>query len=652
MQIIRRLYLYLVSAISLTAVTWAVILLARLVLREQIGEGQLFELASLLAIIIVGLPIFLFHWLMAQWLGRKDADERGTVIRRVYLWGMLAVGVTPVISNIYDLLDKATLALVGVPQSYNNLTIPENLAAIVVWGVVLFYLWWQLQADDRLEPPDEADRGVRRLYWLGFCIAGLVMINWGAIGILTALLNSLATGVNWREPVATGSVQLLIGAAVWLIHWLAWQRAFFSGDETEEQSIWRKIYLYLGVFIFSVMAVVSGSVLLKRLIELLLGAPLGDEPLLSQLSETLPWTLVGAVFWAYHWFVLRQDAAQAPEAPRQAGVRRIYSYLVAAIGLAVLLSGITGLLSILIELLTSAKAVGLSYYRDNVATAIAMLLVGGPVWALPWSALENVAAMSPAKAGDNTTPAAERRSLTRKIYLYFYVFAAALLVFGSAGWFVYHLLTALLGAKLPADFITQVLVALVISLLAIGVWLYHWQAIRRDGKFEQANRAAQLAEINVVVLDGDEGRLGRAIVDRLRRDLPGVQVKPIGLTSAAVETMAGQPFSAGALGTAHYIVGAWPVLTAPEAAAVITDSPALKLAAPTGQTGWVWLGQKERTLDYYAQQTARGVKQAIAGDEISPSPEINVGTIVAILGGFFVLQFIAVAVIVGVTTMM
>ena len=117
----------------------------------------------------------------------------------------------------------------------------------------------------------------------------------------------------------------------------------------------------------------------------------------------------------------------------------------------------------------------------------------------------------------------------------------------------------------------------------------------------------------MVVLDGEEGRLGRAIVDRLRRDLPGVQVKPIGLTSAAVETMAGQPFSAGALGTAHYIVGAWPVLTAPEAAAVITDSPALKLAAPTGQTGWVWLGQKERTLDYYAQQTARGVKQAIAG---------------------------------------
>ncbi len=83
MLTIRRLYLYLVSLISLTAVTWAVILLARLVVREQIGQGQILELASMLATIIVGLPIFLFHWLIAQRLAAKDPEERGSFIRRL-----------------------------------------------------------------------------------------------------------------------------------------------------------------------------------------------------------------------------------------------------------------------------------------------------------------------------------------------------------------------------------------------------------------------------------------------------------------------------------------------------------------------------------------------------------------------------------------
>ncbi len=567
---------------------------------------------------------------------------------------MLAIGVTPTISNIYRLLDNGLLALVdGVRQNYYpyNLTLPEHLAAIIAWGVVLFYLWRQLQADNRQVSPNEDHLSIRRLYLLSFATAGLVMISLGATSLLTALLSSLAVGVNWRTPVATGSAQLLVGAALWVGHWWWAQRALLNGDPSEEQSVLRKIYLYLAVLAFSVMAVVSASMLLKRLIELLLGAPLGDEPLLSQLSGPLPWTLVGGVWWAYHWRVLGDDARRAPEAPRQAGVRRIYSYLVAAIGLGVLLSGLTGLLSIIIDLATSPEAVGLAYYREQVALFMAMLIVGVPVWLLPWRNLQNLALASPAEAAP--AGADERRSITRKIYLYFYVFVAALAIFGSAGWFVYHILTALLSATLPNNFITQVLDALVISLLAVAVWLYHWQAIRRDGKFEQANRAAQLAEITVVVLDGDEGQLGRAILNHLRRDLPTVQLKPFGLTASAVEAMAGQPFTAGALDGAHTIVGAWSILTSPPVAAVVEASPALKLAIPIGGPAWKWVGVKPRLVEYYAQQAARGVKQAITGEEISPGGEGSaISLILAILGGLFLLQLIAGVVMFGVSMMM
>ena len=468
------------------------------------------------------------------------------------------------------------------------------------------------------------------------------MVSLGAIGLLQILMQSYATGINWRTPVANSSAQLLVGCAVWLAHWLPLQRAFSAGDPVEERSVLRKIYLYLNIFAFSVMTVVSASTLLKRFIELALGARPGGEPLLSQLSDPLPLMFVGGVAWAYHWYVLRQDAEQAPEVPRQASVRRIYAYLVAAIGLAALLGGMVGLLSVLIDLLTTPAEIGLSYYREQVALFTAMIVVGLPVWLLPWRKMQNLALTPPDQTDEGISAAEERRSTTRKTYLYFYVLVAALAVFGSVGWFVFHILTALLGADLPEDFITQVLDALVIALLSIGVWLYHWQAIRRDGELEKIDQARRLAEVSVVIIDGNEGEMGQALIQQLQHDLAGVQLNPMGLTPQATAAMAAQPFAVDVLTTANYIVGSWQILTKPEIASAIAASPALKLAIPTAEQNWIWAGIRQRTPEYYVQQAIRGIKQTIEGEEITPATELGTGiTVAVVIGGILLFMFIA-----------
>jgi hypothetical protein len=59
-------------------------------LSEGIGQGQITGLASALAIIIVGLPIYVFHWLMAQRLAGQDEAERASLIRRLYFYAMMA----------------------------------------------------------------------------------------------------------------------------------------------------------------------------------------------------------------------------------------------------------------------------------------------------------------------------------------------------------------------------------------------------------------------------------------------------------------------------------------------------------------------------------------------------------------------------------
>ena len=637
MLTVRRIYLYLIAAISLIVVAWSVIGLARLILSEGVGQGQITGLATWLAAIIVGLPIFLFHWLMAQRLAAND-EERSSIIRRIYLYGLMGAGAAPIISNLYRLVEHGFLALLGGarPEYYPYLTPPEHLAAVLIWAVIWVYLWRQVQTDNQLSAPQDIRLSIHRLYQLALSLAGLVMVSLGMIGLGQILLQ-LSTGLIRPSPIASYSAQALVGSVVWVSHWLLLQRAFLSGSAAEERSVLRKIYLYLAVFVFSLMAVVSATMLLKRLLELGLGDALPQEPLLSQLSLQLPLMVIGAIFWAYHWRVLRQDAQYAPEGPRQASVRRIYAYLVAAIGLATLLGGVIGLLTTLIDLLTTPASIGLAYYREQVALFVAMTLVGVPVWLLPWRAMQNLAlAHTPELEKIGTSAVDERRSTVRKIYLYFYVFAASLTIFGSVGWFVFHMLTAVLGAELPDDFVTLVLNALVISLLAIGVWLYHWGAIRRDGHLEQIDQTKRLADILVVVLDGDEGKLGQTIIQHLRQILPGIQIKSIGLTPQAIAVMAAQPFSTTVVELAHYVIGSWKILTRAEVAPTVAASPAMKFVVPDSDQNWIWAGVKTRSIEYYAQQAARGVKQAIDGEEITPTREVDASTIVAVIIGLVI----------------
>ncbi len=631
MLTVRRIYLYAVAAISFVAVAWAVISLARLVFDEGIGQGQIISLAWGLAVVIVGLPIFLFHWLMAQHLTSASPDEQVSPVRCAFFYLLITAGAAPVLSNIYRLVDDLLLALLnGAKPDYYpyNLTVPDHLAAIVVWGVVWAYMGRFAQS----LPATDMNRTIRRLYMLAFSLAGLVMTAWGMFGLLQ-LLMEMTAGELWRTPVANYVAQTGVGAAIWLAYWFILQRDFASAHPAEERSVLRKVYLYLAVFAFSVMALVSGTLLFKRLFELLLGAPPSPEPLAMQLSTAVPMLIVGSLFWVYHWTVVRQDAAQSPDAPRQASVRRIYRYLVAAVGLVATLTGVGGLLVLLVDIFTSTE--GLDFYRETVATFAAMTIFGAPVWALPWRVAQMRALQppQPAATGLRSDGTDERRSTVRKIYLYLFVFVAALLVFGSVGWFVFHILTWVLGADLPSDFTTLVLDALVLSLLAVGVWVYHWLSIRQDGRLDDQEETGHLADVVVVVIDGNDGALGRLVIEKLRRSLPGLQPRSLGVTPQAVTAMNGEPFAAQLLASANYIIGSWQALSTGEAGAAVAASPATKFVLPLADKSWIWAGVRPQSTEASATQVARGVKQAIEGETISFNHDLDLGLVAGIVVG-------------------
>jgi hypothetical protein len=75
MKSIRRLYFYLVALISIEVVVWGLIGLIRSIVDQTVSGGA-DALAQALALILVGVPIFLVHWSWAQRVSTREQEEK------------------------------------------------------------------------------------------------------------------------------------------------------------------------------------------------------------------------------------------------------------------------------------------------------------------------------------------------------------------------------------------------------------------------------------------------------------------------------------------------------------------------------------------------------------------------------------------------
>ena len=87
MKSIRRLYFYLVTLISIEIVLWGLVSLLRSIVDQTISGGA-DALAQALALILVGVPIFLIHWLWAQRAAARDEEEKIATIRAAFFYAI------------------------------------------------------------------------------------------------------------------------------------------------------------------------------------------------------------------------------------------------------------------------------------------------------------------------------------------------------------------------------------------------------------------------------------------------------------------------------------------------------------------------------------------------------------------------------------
>src|SRR5574338_905727 len=108
MKTVRRLYFYAVALISLEVVLWGVIGLLRTV-TDQLSIGAGNALARALALVLVGVPIFLIHWGWAQNAASRDAEEKTASLRAVFLYAALLGTLIPAVQNLLALINRLLL---------------------------------------------------------------------------------------------------------------------------------------------------------------------------------------------------------------------------------------------------------------------------------------------------------------------------------------------------------------------------------------------------------------------------------------------------------------------------------------------------------------------------------------------------------------
>ena len=182
------------------------------------------------------------------------------------------------------------------------------------------------------------------------------------------------------------------------------------------------------------------GVVLAAILRVALGEAATFPDFISQISSSLSIAIPMAGVWSYYGRALNREVAALPDAPRRAGLDRLYHYLLAGFRFWRHFCRASAVGALRVSTSSSVGGSGSSSTIHLLANALAALAVGLPLWELTWQPMQAQARAS-GTAGDLA-----RRSILRKAALYLALFGMVIGAMVSAGELVYQVLSHLLGS--------------------------------------------------------------------------------------------------------------------------------------------------------------------------------------------------------------
>jgi hypothetical protein len=598
MKTVRRLYFYAVALISLEVVLWGLIGLLRSIFDRTIGSSAE-ALARAIALVLVGVPIFLFHWLWTQRVSGRDSEERVAALRAIFFYSVLIATLIPAVQNTLAYLNRTFIEVARL-ENYRAIfggqqTLADNLIAVLINGVVAAYFWntlqgvWRSLVDPASGAGQENFTAVRRLYRYVWVLYGLLMVIFGAQQVLRFLfyVPSGALGDLGREIIVNGLALLVVGTPIWVYAWRVVQDSL--ADAAERESNLRLGFLYLLALSGVITVLTTTAMLVNIILVRVLGAAMSSADFIHQIGTPISVGIPLGAVWAYYGFWLNRHIESTGDPVRQSGMKRVYAYILSALGLGGAFIGVAALFKFIIDLLTGGSLILNDALRSQLATAISLIVAWLPLWLMTWRPMQ-AEALAEGKDGDHA-----RRSVIRKTYLYLALFAGVIGGMIAAVALVFELLRALLMGQVDSSFLSTVLNDLQLLILFVILLFYHLTVLRRDGTFTASALAAKQSDFKVLVLDSGDG-FAEAVQAALAKFAPNVPVtvaseKPQGNFNALV-------LSGGV------------ALNAPDWVRSFRGS---RVIVPTEAKDLIWAGGVHRQV---VQQAAQALRQLAEGQEV------------------------------------
>lgn len=521
-QIVRRVYIYAAAFLGLQLAAMGALGMIGALLEQALAPaalsgtqqaGMVYQLSLNLALLLVGVPLWLGHWRWAQRLQRHP-DEQFSPIRRLYGYAVLLIAMLQLLFAIQQLL--AALFGLQEPFSATSQAAPA-IGALIVWAAVWHYHWRIFSAERLLVETTGAPATLRRWYLVIVQAVSLAVVSYAAVAMLHALFETAAAPTLGRSGVIAALPALIAGLLVWLPHHL-WARMLIL-DATplradEAASTLRQVYVALVITVAAVAGLGGVTVLLAAVLLAVFGGSAWRVVIVDH-TEALAVIVIAGALWWYHRRQLTDEARLSEVGARVDTARRVIGYLTAAIGLGALFFGAGGLLSALLQLVVAADTLGAGW-REAVSMYLALTVVALPVYGLTARAMERLVASSPH----------EERTLARRIYLY------AALLFGVVSTIVtgvlllQRLLSAGLGVAEPG---LAVDLARWLAYVLVGAAItgYYTLLLRRSTTI----RADTGTGIVIAILV--DAPLQSSLVATIERELPGADVRIVDTSAAA-----------------------------------------------------------------------------------------------------------------------
>jgi uncharacterized protein DUF5671 len=483
-MILRRLYLYVVSAASLALLVIGLVFLGDTALlfmfNDPSAAASRTALATFAAMTVVALPVWGVHIGFATRFARRDVAERASAIRRIYVYLaclLLSVGATVAIEFaaarvLAPAIDGAKLDGLGAAQAG--------------WAAAVLLAFWALHftmatRDRSVAGELDASVQLRRWYMYLALLIGLLTMLSGATNLIQVVWLDALGKMSANQTLSTPVAQLLAGFILWAFHARVVATRYIEEDR---KSTLRALEGFIVVTVSIVAALIGASQILYFLLARLLGVHnpggVGDDVLVG-LAVPGSMLLVYGVAWFLITRRLARDAG-TEEGERQAGIRRLYTNLAALVSLAAFAGGAAGALAVGAQAI-EAPIIGVPAppgWQDPLSLTLTLMLVGASVWVAHWRPAPWLA---------------ERQALSRRLYLWAALLISVLAILGSGIALLYVVLQQLFSTQPKLADTSNLAFGMALAVLVVaGVFgIYHWRVMHADARARPPKPEAEVA---------------------------------------------------------------------------------------------------------------------------------------------------------------